>query len=251
MKILRKISALLLLFVLFTSFTGCSCKNTKPDEGKNDTVLKNDEPYTLIIKDIKKSSGFFNTDFTGELTISKADGHKGLCSVEGSACDNVSVCTDEANKTIIIKGNGEIRQDSVKIQINADIKELRIDNCNLNLHIDFGKSKDIKLNMSGAFNGSINMDAETLFAQLDGACNLTFSGNAEKAEIETNGAAVLNSESLLAKSVIFTARGASSCSIYASENLEASVYDACSIVYSGDPKNVTKTIEGAGTIKAK
>ena len=251
MKTFKRISAFLLSMLLLASFAGCSCRNTKEPAGEtNDTVLENNKPYTLIIEDIK-SSGFLNTDFTGELTISKADGHKGLCSVEGSACDNVSVYTDEANKTIIIKGNGEIRQDSVKIQINADIKELKIDNCNLNLHIDFGKSKDIKLNMSGAFNGSINMDAKTLFAQLDGACNLTFSGNAEKAEIETNGAAVLNSESLLAKSVIFTARGASSCSIYASENLEASVYDACSIVYSGDPKNVTKTIEGAGTIKAK
>ncbi len=84
---------------------------------------------------------------------------------------------------------------------------------------------------------------------VDGAGEIVADGTAGSVKIEVSGAAKIDTNALLAKSVKISISGAANANIYASETLDATISGAAKVNCLGKPPKVTKNVSGAGRIK--
>jgi Putative auto-transporter adhesin, head GIN domain len=84
-----------------------------------------------------------------------------------------------------------------------------------------------------------------------GASNVTVSGETKDVEIRNTGAGAIDAHNLHAHNANVTSTGAAKVDVYASEKLDVTVSGVGSVSYSGDPKVVNKTVNGAGTVSKR
>ncbi len=109
-----------------------------------------------------------------------------------------------------------------------------------------------KINASGVARVNlVNVNNNELRSYTSGAAKTTVSGVTAKLLAEVNGASSLDAESLRAEAAEVDASGASSASIFATDELSSDASGASKIVYSGSPANIKKNSSGASTIKEK
>jgi hypothetical protein len=84
-----------------------------------------------------------------------------------------------------------------------------------------------------------------------GASRVVASGETKNLEIHTTGAGFVDAHALHAQKANVSSTGAAKVDVYASEELEARVSGVGHITYSGEPKNVNKHVNGAGTINKR
>jgi Putative auto-transporter adhesin, head GIN domain len=90
----------------------------------------------------------------------------------------------------------------------------------------------------------------TFVARLSGTGTLTASGQADRVTATLTGAGTLNLASLRARNMTVVLRGAGTATVHATDSLNATLAGTGSILYSGSPAHVTKTLTGTGTIAA-
>lgn len=88
----------------------------------------------------------------------------------------------------------------------------------------------------------------TFTARLSGTGTVTASGRAGRVNAVLTGAGTLTLASLQAKDVTAVLRGTGTVAVHATDTLHAGLAGIGSIVYSGNPAHVTKTLTGTGTI---
>lgn len=81
-----------------------------------------------------------------------------------------------------------------------------------------------------------------------GASNVTVTGETKSVEIRATGAGSIDAHNLHAQKANVSSVGAAKIDVFASEQLDATASGAATVSYSGDPKIVNKTINGAGTV---
>lgn len=244
----NKILVLFLCFSLMVSLIGCVETDIGDSNGNNTTALGSDEMYILILDTVRCTS---DSNVAGDLIITMADGESELCTVSGKNAGHLTVDVDESQKTITVKGKKNISPESITIRVSANIREIKADKCKLNLDVDFGKTQDIALILKGTFYGNVEMEAETISADIKGSGDLNLSGTTKDVQIYLDGAAYLDTSMLLAEYADVTVKGTAICEVYASNTLNAELYGIGSITYLGNPNTVNKTIKGLGIIQSK
>ena len=91
-------------------------------------------------------------------------------------------------------------------------------------------------------------EASTFAARLSGTGTLTASGQADRVTSTLTGAGTLNLASLRARNMTVVLRGTGTAIVHATGWLNATLAGTGSILYSGSPAHVTKTLTGTGTI---
>ena len=108
-----------------------------------------------------------------------------------------------------------------------------------------------KINASGSSHISMNdIDSQSLSVSLDGAGDITLSGDAKSLEARLSGANGLDAKTLKTEKTSISIAGSSDASVYASEALEVNISGVGGLLYYGNPKTVSKDISGIGEIKA-
>lgn len=90
--------------------------------------------------------------------------------------------------------------------------------------------------------------AGTFTARLPGTGNLVASGRATRVDASISGAGSMTLESLLATDAKVIVRGTGSVLIHVTGSLHATVSGTGSVVYTGYPESVTKTVTGLGSV---
>ena len=93
-----------------------------------------------------------------------------------------------------------------------------------------------------------NIEADSLKVTLPGSGTLTGSGTATRLDVTVGGSGTVQFPRLVANDVRALVSGSGTIFITATEGLDASVSGSGSILYAGNPQDVTKSVTGTGAI---
>jgi hypothetical protein len=134
------------------------------------------------------------------------------------------------------------------------------------LHIEWAKplrsKRGIKIKIASPslervqLNGAVRFAASRLsgrelYLEANGATKVTFEGNVNALSAEMNGASRLDAESLITRAMELSISGAGRAEVHVTEVLRVDIAGAGKVVYSGEPKTVTREISGAGSVRKR
>ena len=141
--------------------------------------------------------------------------------------------------------------DAFRITVKADVSAYRLTG-GLELHADAGNAAMhmLSLTVSGGADCTIaNIAAEAVTLHVDGAADISLSGNTVSLTGIINGAADMDCAALCAHTAALTVNGAGAAAVSVSDRLDVEINGAGSVTYLGSPA-VRKTIRGAGSVAA-
>lgn len=94
------------------------------------------------------------------------------------------------------------------------------------------------------------LHGERFSIDFEGAGELIASGTVKQLQVDAEGAGSLELAQLKANDVAIDLEGVGSVALYASESLSADVGGIGSLTYYGNPKRVSKSVSGIGSVQA-
>ncbi len=196
------------------------------------------------------------------------------CSRPGIKGDGVIITTNRPVSdfsALVVNGAYKVKWSSGKpaLTISTDQNLLPLIETTVSgntLEIDQEKTlrptKGITITLSSAslaevrLNGAVSLTSSKLSGQSlklesNGASSIDIDGSVTNLEVSLSGASKLNAASLQAQTATVSLNGASFADVAVSDALDASISGAGLLTYSGNPKSVEKTINGAGRIRAR
>ena len=108
----------------------------------------------------------------------------------------------------------------------------------------------IQLNGAVKFAGS-NISGTELYLEANGATRIGLDGTVNALSAELNGASRLDAQSLITRAMELGINGAGRAEVHVTQVLRAEISGAGKVIYSGDPKSVSRNVSGAGSIKKR
>lgn len=176
----------------------------------------------------------------------------------------VKVVTDEnLQEYIVVEDHGnqvEIRfkqgynlrpTDKVKAYVSSpNFTRLDVSGaCNIYGERKLSLNNPLSMQVSGAGDIKMDIDAPRVTAQISGAGNMTMTGQTKDVEIDISGAGKARCYDLLSENTKVDISGAGSAEVYASVFLDAHVSGAGSVKYRGNAGKVNQQVSGAGSVK--
>lgn len=120
----------------------------------------------------------------------------------------------------------------------------------LRVRITVPNIENISSSGAGSFRVT-DIKNERVKIDASGASTLEMSGVTVALDLSISGASNVDTEKLHAARVKISLSGAGKATVFASEELNAHVSGAGSVIYAGDPKTVNKTVSGVGSVTKK
>ncbi len=120
--------------------------------------------------------------------------------------------------------------------------------CNIYSENKLTNTERMDIDLSGASNARLDLNAPAVQANLSGACSITLKGETRNVELDGSGASKFHCYDLMAESVDVSISGAGDADVHASVKLDVSVSGAGSVRYKGNAV-VNQRISGAGSVK--
>lgn len=172
-------------------------------------------------------------------------------SVELSGANNVVIRVGE-KQSVVVRADENLL-DRVTTEVQSD--KLVIANTPGSLTTKSPMSVEVKvptldaLTLTGSGNVVINgIASESLEVTLPGSGTLTASGTTTRLDVTVSGSGTVQFTRLVANDVRAVVSGSGSIFLTATKSLDASVPGAGAILYVGNPRDVTKSVTGTGTI---
>ena len=201
-----------------------------------------------ITSQTRDVSGFTNVDVSGAIDIYVKQDSTTLVKVEAddNLLEYIEVYTD--NSTLVIHTeNGTRLRPSNKIKVyisNPSYKEFQASGaCSIHSENQITSSETLRVDLSGASDGKMELNAPKITVDLTGASNITVSGKTRDFEGGASGASDIRGFELLTENSDIELSGASGAEIYASVRIGGSVSGASHIKYKG---NATTSISSSG-----
>jgi len=154
----------------------------------------------------------------------------------------ITVTTNKL-QSLILRGAGDIVVNDV---IKAEIFSLKLDGAgDTELSVN---TKNLTVATHGAGYTKLSAHTKTLIATLHGAGNMKLSGDTKTLMVDLHGAGKINTQNLKADKVKASVSGSGDILTNATKKISAVISGAGSIKYSGNPKEVEKSITGSGEI---
>ena len=109
---------------------------------------------------------------------------------------------------------------------------------------------ELEIELNGAGNIQMDVDAAMVSADLSGAGNIVLSGESKELLVDLNGAGDVDASRLECEVAEADLNGAGDIDLYVTDELDASVSGAGDIRYKGKP-DVKSSISGAGSVSPK
>ncbi len=108
-----------------------------------------------------------------------------------------------------------------------------------------------KLRMEGAGKTTINnVSGPRLDISYEGAGLLTANGKVKYLTLRAQGVGMVDTKDLIAEQADVNLEGIGAVKVYASDRLKANVQGIGSLNYYGNPRSVSKSVEGIGSVQA-
>lgn len=121
--------------------------------------------------------------------------------------------------------------------------------CNIYGEGKLALNNGLSMQVSGAGDIKMDIDAPKVKAQISGAGNMNMTGQTRDVEIDISGAGKAKCYDLMAENTKVDISGAGSAEVYASVFLDAQVSGAGSVKYKGNATKVSQQVSGAGSVK--
>ncbi|MEP6724195.1 MAG: head GIN domain-containing protein [Bacteroidota bacterium] len=110
-------------------------------------------------------------------------------------------------------------------------------------------TENIKLDVSGAGDINMDVDAPAINAEVSGAGSVNLKGQTKTFDLTLTGAAKARCYELLSENTKVDISGAGEADVFASVKLDAQVSGAGNVTYKGGATNVAQQVSGAGSVK--
>lgn len=110
-------------------------------------------------------------------------------------------------------------------------------------------TENMSLQVSGAGNIDMDLNAPAVSAEVSGAGEVNLKGQTKNFDLDLTGAAKAHCYDLLSENTKIEISGAADADVYASVKLDAQVSGAGSVSYKGGATNVAQHVSGAGSVK--
>ncbi|MCX6832411.1 MAG: DUF2807 domain-containing protein [candidate division Zixibacteria bacterium] len=97
----------------------------------------------------------------------------------------------------------------------------------------------------------VGLDADRFSVEIDGSADVVASGEVGELVIEVNGSGNVDTRDLVAGEATVEINGSGDVSVMARDYLTATVNGSGDIVYTGNPSQVVKNVEGSGRIRRR
>lgn len=116
---------------------------------------------------------------------------------------------------------------------------------------DLGRVNSLSLVISGSGNLDVAVDAKKLTTIISGSGKINAGGQCEVLVAAVSGSGNINLDKLEARDADVRVSGSGGAKVNASGNLVAVVSGSGSVVYSGNPAQVDRTVSGSGNVTAR
>jgi hypothetical protein len=121
--------------------------------------------------------------------------------------------------------------------------------CNINSDNTLTLENPLSMEVSGAGDINVDVNAPRVEAQVSGSGNVNMAGETKNFELKISGAGDAKCYGLLSEKTKVNISGAGSAEVFASVELDAHVSGAGSIKYQGNAPKVNQHVSGAGSVK--
>jgi len=231
------ISASLFIGAIASASTGCLYADGVRGDGN-------------VVKEERSVSDFTKLDVSGAFTVYITQGNKEELVVEADKNLMDMIETRVSGSTLKISTEGSIRDfDELNIYLTyKSLEEIEISGAVELTTENRMKTKDLELDVSGAAELDMSIEAELIYADFSGASDVEFAGYTKEMNVDVSGAAKLDALELETETVKIDVSGSADAKVYVKEKLYADVSGAANLRYKGDPK-VNSDISGAGSLK--
>lgn len=107
-----------------------------------------------------------------------------------------------------------------------------------------------RVSLSGSGNVSVDgVDSSSFTARLPGSGTMQVTGQTEHLEVSLQGSGRMSMPALIAGAVQVQLAGFGVIEVYATDSLDAEVSGSGSVMYAGNPPEVTSTVSGSGAVQ--
>lgn len=211
----------LVLLVLTLPVIGCKhgMNSGVKGSGKREVQKRELQPFTSI-----SSQGAFNIEVTSQKTLS--------FEIEGD--DNILplISTEVSNNVLRIK---DIKRFSISEPVMIKISVPNLEGLTV--------SGAGKIDISGLKNDKFEIDC-------DGAPTIKVSGTTKVVDIDTSGAAKIDTHNLHASKGVVDSKGVSKIDVDVVDQLDVTISGPSTVTYRGEP-TINKTIHGPGKLEKR
>lgn len=215
---------LIAIVLLSLVIHGCNYINRYSDQVRGSGVMKSEKRTVALFSSIE-ASGAYDIKIVSQ----------GEQSLELEGDDNILPLVST-----------EVRGDKLYIRSTKGFSSGR----GIRVRISVPDIKGIESSGATSFEIS-NLKNDNFSIDSSGASTINVTGETKKVTIESSGASRINTEGLKAPVVTVTMSGAGSASVFASQELNATISGAGEITYAGDPATVNRKVSGVGSISEK
>jgi hypothetical protein len=235
----------LLFFLLAISLLGTSCADIFGRRVRGNGNIKSEE---------RSVSSFKNVEVSGAIDLYVRQGESAPVKIETD--ENLMqyiVLTQEGNKIVIHSKEGVNLHPSTKIKVYVTAplyNEIEVSGAsNIIGQNKISNAEDIKMEVSGAGDINMELNAPAVSAAVSGAGTVNLRGETKKFDLELSGASKAHCYELLSENTKVDITGAGDADVYASSKLDAEVSGAGNVSYKGGAATVNQQVSGAGSVK--
>lgn len=235
----------LLSFLGLLIFCSCNYMDGKRVKGNGNVVTR----------DRSTTGKFHSVDASGALSIYvKQDSGQQVVRVEADENLQELIEIHEENGTLYVSPRDNFNLDpsnnAIKIFVTApQFRSLEVTGAsNIYSENRLTSSETLDIHLTGASEGSLEIKAPRINADLTGASHISLSGETKDLDIEGAGASEVKCFELKTENTRLDISGACSAQVFASVKLEVEASGASEVRYKGTPA-ITQSVSGASSIR--
>lgn len=203
-------------------------------------------PVALIFSGLLLTSSAHAAEQTRNLPAFKAINNKGAFSL---------VVEVGKVQSVVVKGDdkfiSKIMTEVVGDELMVSYREKNSIKISEETQVVITVPELLKFKMEGVGPTVINNVAGARFdVTYEGVGSLVVTGKTQTLKLKVQGVGMVDTKGLIAETVDVNLEGVGSVKVYASERLKASVQGIGSLNYYGNPRSISKSVEGIGSMRA-
>jgi hypothetical protein len=121
----------------------------------------------------------------------------------------------------------------------------------INVFVSMKSVELLELTGTGSFSTTNALQSNTLTCRIDGTGSMTLRGKATEQVVQVQGTGEVHSFDLTASRCTVALSGTGSVEVTATQRLDATISGVGSIVYGGNPPELSQHVSGLGTIRRR
>lgn len=198
-------------------------------------------------------SDFKNVDVSGAAKVMVSQGDNPSVKVEADENLLQYIQVSQQGDKIIVRERKGFHLDptgDIRIYVTTKVynKIEASGACDIIGQTKISNPEDLSLDVSGAGDIKMEVDAPRLVAEVSGSGSINLKGQTKDVDLDLAGACHAHCFDLLAENTKVDISGAGSAEVFASVKLDASVSGAGSVKYKGNASTVNQHVSGAGSV---